>query len=199
MEDVSSGRTLCIKISTCSTAGKSQATFSFPSSLKCWGAIWRLHHCYSETHVPKFPFTDGRKANNMAESTKLALAWGMQPSETSSSVSITWSSGCCHRWHPAFIPSSPHRVNQWLVFRPSRSTCHLGVLICPIASVVGVGSQCCGSMELFHQGPHVWGCNMASEWCVRLDESQGETGPLHGRKAHFAHPPPPTPKSESYK
>lgn len=81
---MSSGRILCIKISGWSTAGKSQAIFSFPSSLKCWGAIWWLHHCYSETHVAKPPFTDGRKANNMAESMKLAPAWSTQPSETSS-------------------------------------------------------------------------------------------------------------------
>lgn len=66
-------------------------------------------------------------------------------------------------------------------------------LICPIASVVGAGSQHCGNTQLFQQESHLWGCNMASEFWVRLDESQGKTDHFMEEKHILparSHPPP---------
>lgn len=111
------------------------------------------------------------------------LAW------QGSSAPSTWSSGQCHGWHPAFIPSSPRRVDQGLVLSPC----------CSLVGGTGHGgvdlSCCfCGGSEFpapWERGdPPTWGCSMASERCMDW-VNHGENHFMEEKHILPTHPHPP--------
>lgn len=157
--------------------------------------------------MPKLPVEDARKANDLAESTKLAPAWGTQPSRTSPPELL-----CAHHLilrvlpqvtsclHPFF----PSRVNHRLVFRPSCSiaggTYHGGDQLTPLLlrwerapSAAEAGSS---SSRTPTFGAAVWLQSDVFDW---MNHREKPDHFMEEKHISPARPPPPTPKSESYK